>query len=124
MRWKIVALLVFVILSNAIGNFFLSLGLRKAPAGASALAAYFQPAVLFGVGLLIAWTVTRIFLLEIADLSFVLPVTSIGFVLNTLLGAMLLGEHVSIARWTGTLLIVAGAALAGWTRPDTVEHSS
>jgi uncharacterized membrane protein len=43
----------------------------------------------------------------------VLPVTSIGYVLNAVMGAVFLGEVVSLLRWTGTALIVAGAALVG-----------
>ena len=43
MRVKVGALLAFVVLSNAIGNFFLSMGMHHAAPGS--LAAYFQPAV-------------------------------------------------------------------------------
>jgi len=40
-------------------------------------------------------------------------VTSLGYVLNALMGHFFLGEHISMARWSGTLLIVAGTVLVG-----------
>jgi uncharacterized membrane protein len=54
-------------------------------------------------------------MLSWADLSYVAPVTAIGYVLNALMGRAFLGERVSGARWAGTLLIVAGVALVGST---------
>jgi drug/metabolite transporter (DMT)-like permease len=45
------------------------------------------------------------------DVSFMYPLLSIGYVLVTFFAAMFLGEHVSVARWGGTILIIAGSAL-------------
>ncbi|MCC7154356.1 MAG: hypothetical protein IT161_07260 [Bryobacterales bacterium] len=120
MRVKTGLLLAFVVLSNAIGNFLLSLGMHHAEPGS--IGAYFQPAVVSGIALLVAWTVSRLYLLGVADLSYVLPVTSVGFVINAWMGAVFLRESVSPARWAGVFLICAGAALAGWTRPDTAKQ--
>jgi uncharacterized membrane protein len=76
-----------------------------------------------GIALLIAWALMRIRLLGLADLSFVLPVTAIGYVLNAVVGAVWLGEHVSAQRWAGTLLIMAGAALTSMTEARTERGS-
>jgi uncharacterized membrane protein len=54
-------------------------------------------------------------LLSHADLSYVLPVTAIGYVIATFLGKTFLHEAVSGQRWFGTALIFVGAALAGTT---------
>jgi uncharacterized membrane protein len=62
---------------------------------------------------------SRIALLSLADLSFVLPVTALGYVIAVFLGKVFLHETVSHQRWLGTLLIFAGAALVGSTPPDT-----
>ena len=96
-------------LSNTAGNFLLSAGLRNRDA--FTLEALFSPAVLAGVALLILWTLSRMALLSWADLSFVLPVTSIGYVLSAMLGKFALGEVVTGRRWIGTILIVAGTTL-------------
>jgi uncharacterized membrane protein len=58
-------------------------------------------------------------LLSRADLSYVLPVTALGYVLNAIAGRYLLAESITVERWAGTVLIVIGAALAGSTKPST-----
>jgi uncharacterized membrane protein len=75
---------------------------------------------------LILALLTRIALLSLADLSFVLPVTAIGYVIMAFLGKVLLHETVTGRRWLGTVFIFAGAALVGSTAPDTTppkEHA-
>ena len=71
--------------------------------------------------MLILWMLSRLTLLSWADLSFVLPVTSLGYVLAALMGKLFLAEEVSWPRWAGTLLIVAGIALVGATYPRTTR---
>jgi uncharacterized membrane protein len=62
-------------------------------------------------------------LLSWADLSYVLPVTAIGYVLVALVGWLLLGEQIPLKRWAGIVLIVAGVALVSLgTAPRT--HNS
>ncbi len=75
----------------------------------------FDPWVALGITLLIVWMLSRLMFLRVADLTYVLPATSIGYVLNAVLGHTLLAEQVSPKRWMGTLLIVAGAAVVGRT---------
>ena len=45
------------------------------------IAALFNPWVALGVSLLIVWMLSQMTLLSWADLSYVLPVTSVGYVL-------------------------------------------
>jgi len=104
-----------VILLNAAGNFALTVGMKRAPAAAGPVFALLQPFAAAGVVLLIAWMLLRLRLLQIADLSFVLPVTAVGYILNAAVGAALLGEHVTLARWAGAFLITGGAALTSMT---------
>ena len=96
----------------------------KNPVSKALLGMFLSPWVWFGIALLVLWTFARMALLSWADLSYVLPVTSVGFVLNAFLGKLILNEHVGPRRWLGTLLIVAGTALAGATAPDTTFHGS
>jgi uncharacterized membrane protein len=117
-------LTVIVILTNVLGNLAMSWGLKQRGTvlGDSALEyirVIFQPWVALGIALLILWLLSRMALLSWADLSYVVPVTAIGYVLNAVLGRVLLGERVSAARWAGTLLIVAGIALVGSTAVRT-----
>ena len=121
MRNRTFLLLAVVIVSNVAGNFLLSLGMKAAPEGAGPVTALLHPAAIGGIAMLIAWTLLRMKLLGMADLSFVLPITAVGYALNVAAGAVLLGEHVSAARWAGALLIAAGAALTSLTPPTHEE---
>jgi len=117
-------LTVFVVLTNVLGNFALSWGMKHQAAelGLSPLPyirLIFSPWVMLGTTLLIFWLLSRMTLLGWADLSYVLPVTSIGYVLNAVLGRLFLGEEISWQRWLGTVAIVIGIALVGLTAANT-----
>lgn len=49
--------------------------------------------------------------LSVADVSFVIPVTAVTYVLNTLGARFFLKEHVSGQRWGGAVLVAMGVAL-------------
>lgn len=108
-----------VVLLNAAGNYALSLGVKRAPAAAGPVLALLEPAAIAGIALLVAWMLLRLKLLQMADLTFVLPLTAVGYLLNAAMGALLLGEHVSLARWTGAVFITSGAALTSFTPHET-----
>ncbi len=113
-------LLVIVILANVLGNAAMGWGLksRGIVLGGSLLEylrVFLNPWVATGVLLLILWLLSRMALLSWADLSYVLPLTSVGYALNAVAGWLFLGEHISASRWAGTLLIVAGTALVSST---------
>ena len=108
-------LAVVVILSNLAGNALLSAGLH----GKELPWALLSPFAIAGIALLILWTVTRATLLSWADLSYVLPITAVGYVLTAVVGALFLHENVTPVRWAATILIVAGIALAGLTPAKT-----
>ena len=119
MPFKTRILTLVVIASNVLGNFALSLGMKAQVSASSGVLAYvrafFSPMVLLGVSLLILWLLSRMALMSWADLSFVLPITSIGYVLSALMGKFFLAEQISSQRWLGTLLIVAGMVLVSLT---------
>ena len=115
LQWKTRIFAIIVVLSNAFGNFFLDRGMhgRTTHSAADYVAAIFTPWVMLGVSLLILWLLTRMTLLSWADLTYVLPVTSFGYVASALLARFLLHEQISPQRWAGTVLIVAGTVLVG-----------
>jgi drug/metabolite transporter (DMT)-like permease len=64
-------------------------------------------------------------LLSWADLSYVLPVTSIGYVLVALSGKFLLNEQIAPKRWAGILLVMGGVAMVSFgTTPQTEAHAA
>jgi uncharacterized membrane protein len=123
LRLKTRLFTAIVVLANVSGNSLMSFGVRHRGAlGSSALQyllAMFNPYVAAGIVLMIVWMLARMALLSWADLSYVLPVTSIAYVLTAVVGSLFLGEHVSGRRWLGTVLIMAGTALVGSTAVRT-----
>jgi drug/metabolite transporter (DMT)-like permease len=117
LEWKTRLFAAIVIRSNTLGNFFIARGMRglavPADSALHMVLAIFTPWVALGIALLILWLLSRMVLLSWADLSYVLPVTSLGYVANALMGHFFLGEHITPARWSGTLLIVAGTVMVG-----------
>jgi drug/metabolite transporter (DMT)-like permease len=114
---------VLTILSNVAGNSFLTHGMQQlGDIGNSPLAligALFHPWVALGVVLLIVWTLTHMALLSWADLSYVMPVTAISYVVTAFAARLFLGETVSPARWIGIVLVTAGVTLVGRTAAAT-----
>ena len=129
---KTTAFLLVVIIAKALGNVVLGHGMEQVGSIASyspadliysGLQAMANPWVLGGVALLLLFFVAHAIVLSWADLSYVLLVTSIGYVLVAVLSWGFLGETISETRWAGTLLVTLGVALAGSTPVSTVEES-
>jgi drug/metabolite transporter (DMT)-like permease len=123
LRLKTWIFAVVVVFSNVFGNLFLKRGMPPALATPlDYITVLFRPWVALGVLLLIVWLMSRMALLSWADLSYVLPVTSVGYVLVAIAGKVLLNEQITMKRWSGIGLIVAGVALvSGGSAPQTAH---
>ncbi len=124
---KTALLAMMVICCNVGGNFLLSLGMHEVGETVSAsplpyFRALVNPWVLSGIALLAGWLFANLSLLSWADLSYVLPVTAVGYVLSALLGALVFREHVTAVQWTGIALITGGAIVVGLTTPRTTPE--
>jgi drug/metabolite transporter (DMT)-like permease len=118
------SLLGLFIFLRPLGNLSLAWGTKHFPQVLSLnpvvyLRAMVDPFVALGIAMLILALLTRMALLSLADLSFVLPVTAIGYVLATLFGQLFLHEAVTIRQWMGTVLIFLGTGLVGTTSQNT-----
>jgi drug/metabolite transporter (DMT)-like permease len=83
--------------------------------------AVLNPWVAIGILLLLAFFATYMTALSWADLTYVLPATSLGYVLLALVAKFILHEHVSPLRWLGIALITGGVGfIAGG--PEITEH--
>ena len=83
--------------------------------------AILNPWVAVGILLLLAFFATYMTALSWADLTYVLPATSLGYVLLALVARFVLHEHVSPLRWFGIALITSGVGfIAGG--PELTEH--
>lgn len=96
----------------------------------SVIWAVLNPWVALGILLLLAFFATYTTALSWADLTYVLPATSLGYVILALVARFVLHEHVSPMRWLGIALITSGVGfVAGGPeitvhRQDSVEISS
>jgi drug/metabolite transporter (DMT)-like permease len=117
-------LLTLVLVLRPLGNVFLAWGMKHFPQVLSVnplpyFRALMNPFVALGIAALVLGLLTRMALLSLADLSFVLPLTATGYVFSTLLGRFFLSEQVSWGGWAGTALIFLGTALVGTTAQRT-----
>jgi drug/metabolite transporter (DMT)-like permease len=83
--------------------------------------ALLDPFVAIAIVMLILALLVRMALLSLADLSFVLPMTAVGYVISALLGKLFLQEQVSPQRWLGVALIFAGVVMVGSTSEKTTK---
>jgi uncharacterized membrane protein len=60
-------------------------------------------------------------LLSWADLSYVMPVTALSYVVTAFAARLLLNEYISLERWIGIVLITAGVTLVGRTKGNTAS---
>jgi uncharacterized membrane protein len=119
------AFAAFVVLSNSLGNLFIAQGMHasaEVDSPQAMLTAIFDPMVMLGIVLLIAWLLTRMAMLSWADLTYVLPVTAFGYVISAILGWAFLSETITPVRWAGTLLIVAGTVMVGLGDPHAEKQ--
>jgi uncharacterized membrane protein len=123
------ALLSAFVLLRAFGNLALAWGTKHfsetlALNPLSYLKAMVTPAVFAGIAMLILAMLVRMAVLGGADLSYVLPLTAIGYVFAALLGRFFLHESVSAERWIGTALIFIGAGVVGSTPQNTTPQNT
>ncbi len=118
-------LLLLTLLLRPFGNLSLAWGMHHIPKLLNLnplpyLEALLNPFVALGIAMLVLALLTRMALLSVADLSFVLPLTATGYFISALLGRLFLGENVGSHQWLGTVMIFAGVGFVG----STPEKSS
>lgn len=108
------------VLAQAAGNTLVSKGMKTIAAMNSvsdALSPWViiqvmgNPLILAGTALLILFFILFTASLSWADLSYVLPASSFGYILNVAFAHHFLNEPVSASRWWGSILIFLGVAM-------------
>lgn len=106
-------ILAVVTLTAAVGDTLLDIGMKQlGPVPISKpmllIGALGSPWIVGGVILLMCFFAAYLTALSWADLTYVLPATSLGYAVIALLSKFWLQEQISIARWIGIFLITAG----------------
>jgi drug/metabolite transporter (DMT)-like permease len=102
-----------VTIFGAVGDTLLSHGMKEVgPISLHNLPHIFlvilDPWVALGIVFLLGFFSAYMVSLSWADLTYVLPATSLGYVLLALIAKFALHEQISMARWLGILLIAGG----------------
>jgi drug/metabolite transporter (DMT)-like permease len=105
--------LAVVTLTAALGDTFLDRGMKQlGPVSIhhlGALAAALKiPWIWGGIALLLGFFASYLTALSWADLTYVLPATSMGYVVVALMSKYWLHEQITASRWLGILFIVGG----------------
>jgi drug/metabolite transporter (DMT)-like permease len=113
-------LFFFIVVFGTMGEIFMSRAMKE-----TGEVKDFRPAALIGVilrALSVRWMWLGVGMMAIGffsllavfsfeNVSFVVPVTALGYVVGALGGRFFLGERVSLQRWIGILLVCAGVTL-------------
>ena len=114
-----------VTLCASIGDSLLSRGMKQVGSISlnhlsDVILAVLNPSVALGILLLFGFFASYMTALSWADLTYVLPATSLGYVLLTLIAKFYLHEAVTTTRWIGILLISAGVGFV--TQGPALTH--
>jgi drug/metabolite transporter (DMT)-like permease len=88
------------------------------------VSAVLNPYVAVGILLLLAFFASYMNALSWADLTYVLPATSLGYVLLALVAKFALHEQISLLRWLGIALISGGVGFVAGGPALTHQESA
>jgi len=117
--------LAAVTVFGATGDSLLSRGMKDAGAISihqlpDLVLSILNPWILAGILFLLGFFAAYMVALSWADLTYVLPATSLGYVLLALIAKFLLHEQVTTTRWLGIILISIGVGFV--TRGPALTH--
>jgi drug/metabolite transporter (DMT)-like permease len=126
MTFRRYLVLAFVSVSAPLGDTFLDVGMKRiGPVSLSDVTTLFHavstPWIAGGIVLLIGFFASYLTALSWADLTFVLPATSLGNVVVALLARFWRHEQISLSRWAGIFLITAAVGFVT-QGPSYTEH--
>lgn len=113
---KVLIIMLIGVFINAFANLFVAQGMRSVDTSFGKFKDIFRiigsilsnGRVVGGGILMIVSFVIWLSVLSMADLSFILPLTALDYIINAFLAKLYLKEHVSAMRWAGTLIIFVG----------------
>ncbi len=129
---KLLIILVTGLMFEAVGVVYLNKGLKQVGEVQKMTAAEVLRVVksgatngniLLGVLFEAIFFGTLLVLMSQGTVSFIWPLTSLGFVLTTIAAKFILHEQVSLLRWSGVLLIMLGAGLITYSEKVLEEKT-
>jgi uncharacterized membrane protein len=119
-KLKVLLLMAVAVAAVSLGEALLAKGMKQSNALTGSLWLQLRSVlgnghVLAGTALMLTFFGLYLLALRWADLSFVLPLTAVSYLADTLLAKHFLGETVSPARWLGVAIITLGVIIVGCT---------
>ena len=129
MTFRKYLVLAGVIFFASIGDALLSYGMKQVGSISFAhpfalILAVFNPWVAVGILFLLGFFASYLTALSWADLTYVLPATSLGYVFMAVIAKFALHEQVSLMRWLGIMLISAGVGFVTQGPELTTAHKA
>ena len=116
-RWKVIGIMFLATLAVSVGETLLSKGMKETNAVGSGMWMQLRAVINWPVvcGMLLMMTYFGLYMVALkwADLSFVLPLTAISYLLGAVLARFYLHETVTPTRWLGAIIITAGVIVVG-----------
>jgi uncharacterized membrane protein len=118
--WKLIVILIVALHFEAVGVILLSKGLKQIGEvqtyNVSEILGLVKRGltnhnILLGVVFEAIFFVGLLMLMSRGDVSFVWPLTSLGFVITAVAARIFLHEDVSVLRWVGVMFIMLGAGV-------------
>jgi drug/metabolite transporter (DMT)-like permease len=102
---------------GSFGQIYMKRGLKQNPLdlkdilSVKIFSTVFEPNVFIGLMLYILASVIWLTVLSKADVSYIYPMISLGYILTAFLAKFYFNENISVVRWFGILLILGGVFL-------------
>jgi drug/metabolite transporter (DMT)-like permease len=125
-KWKVIGIMLLATVAVSVGETLLSKGMKETNAAGpgtwAQIRAVLNWAVLCGTALMTAYFGLYMLALKWADLSFVLPLTAISYLLGATMAKFYLHENVTPTRWLGAIIIVVGVIVVGLGESGGTGH--
>jgi len=121
---KILLILIVASIIETVGVTYLAKGLKEIEGAKSMTVSEIARAIgngasnrniVGGIALEAVFFGALLYMLKVKDMSFVWPLTSLGFIVAALSAHFVLGEKVTATRWAGVVLIALGAFLISYS---------
>lgn len=117
-----IILILICVLMGAFGQIYMKKGLRSLGGinlnellSTKIFSTIFEMNVLFGILLYVIATLLWLVVISKAELSFAYPMIALGYVVTAFLAKLYFNENITLVRWFGILLILAGVFLISRT---------
>ena len=120
---KVLVIMLFAVASVSVGETLLAKGMKLSTGTTGSIWTQFMAVLnrytLTGSMLMMFFFWLYAFSLRRSDLSFVLPITALSYLLGAMLSKYYLGETVTLTRWIGVAIITVGVIVVGFGEVDT-----